>query len=123
MAFSKEVQVHRIKKYADWFFAEHIQPHFRAEEEFVFPILGKEDPLIKKALADHRRLLRLFKDETTAGKSLHQIEEELDQHIRFEERVLFPRIESVATAEQLKTIAENHVERPFVENPEDIFWK
>jgi len=56
----KGIEEERIKKYADWFFKHHLLPHFEAEEKYVFPILDAEDSRIKKALAQHRRLKRLF---------------------------------------------------------------
>src|SRR5690606_578003 len=81
----KGIALSRIKLYANWFFETHLLPHFEAEERHVFPILGNQNDLIKKALADHRRLKRLFEDEIDLEKTLSQIEEELESHIRFEE--------------------------------------
>jgi len=121
--FSKGVEAVRIKKYTDWFFENHIQPHFDVEEKYIFPILGNEHELVKKALSDHRRLKRLFENEEEIEKSLSLIEEELESHIRFEERVLFNEIQEIATEEQLKLISEKHTEEKFQENTEDEFWK
>jgi len=121
--FSKGVEAARIKKYTDWFFENHIQPHFEVEEKYIFPILGNEHELVKKALSDHRRLKRLFENEEEIEKSLSLIEEELESHIRFEERVLFNEIQEIATEEQLKLISEKHTEEKFQENTEDEFWK
>lgn len=120
--FNKEVEPERIKKYTDWFFARHILPHFEIEEVYMFPVLGTEHEMVKKALAEHRRLRRLYKKKTQVVRSLNQIEEELERHIRFEERELFNEIQRVATPEQLEYIAENHVEEDFQDNEEDQFW-
>lgn len=121
--FSKGVEVERIKKYADWFFENHIQPHFEVEEIYFYPILGNEHVLVKKALSEHRRLTRLFESKDEIEKSLSLIEEELESHIRFEERVLFGEIQNIATEEQLKRVAEKHTDEKFQENTEDEFWK
>ncbi len=121
--FSKEVEVRRIKKYNDWFFENHIKPHFKIEEKYVFPVLGDEHELVKKALAEHRRLSRLFENDEEVEKSLSRIEEELEAHIRFEERVLFNEIQKVASEEQLDRIDEHHTKTKFQENIEDEFWK
>ena len=120
--FSKQIEVERIKKYADWFFTNHLVPHFELEEEYIFTILDPKNELVKQALTDHRRLKRLFSQTTDLEKSLGRIEEELEKHIRFEERVLFPEVQTEATAEQLAEIAKIHNHELFVENNEDPFW-
>lgn len=120
---SKGIDVKRIKKYTDWFFKVHIQPHFEGEEKYMFPVLGEEHEMVKKALTEHRRLTRLFNDTKNIERSLHHIEEELDRHVRFEERELFMLIQEVATPEELKKIEVFHEELEFKENTEDEFWK
>src|SRR5690554_427167 len=119
----KGVDIKRIKKYTDWFFKDHIKPHFDDEEKYIFPILGKEHEMIKKALSEHCRLKRLFTEKDNVEKNLHHIEEELDRHIRFEERELFQEIQKVATQEELDKIEELHAELTFEENTEDQFWE
>lgn len=121
--FKKGVETDRIKRYVDWFFRDHIQPHFKVEEKYIFPILGMENTLVKQAMADHRRLLRLFLSSDEVEKTLSLIEEKLEQHIRFEERVLFNEIQQVATPEQLKLFNQHHEEHQFEENTKDEFWK
>lgn len=121
--FSKQVSTDRMKTYADWFFEHHLIPHFDLEEAEIFSILESDNELIKKALADHRRLKRLFSEETNIEKALSKIEEELEQHIRFEERILFPEIQKVATEEQLQHIAKIHQPESFEDNLADEFWK
>jgi len=118
----KNIAPNRMKVYADWFYKEHLLPHFEIEEKYLFPVLGNEHELIVKATAQHRRLTRLFTDQQQLAKSLSFIEEELETHIRFEERVLFNLIQETATTKQLNTIKKHHVEVPFVENETDMFW-
>lgn len=121
--FSKGVSAERIKQYADWFFEYHALPHFKLEEQHIFPILGLENELVKKAVAEHRRLTRLFNCADETHKSLSLIEEELENHIRFEERVLFNEIQKTATDEQLETILKIHNDEKFNDNTNDIFWQ
>ncbi|WP_242494535.1 hemerythrin domain-containing protein [Brumimicrobium glaciale] len=116
------VSVERIKKYNDWFFENHLKPHFADEEKYIFPILGDEDEMIKKALTEHRRLIRLFTEENDLDKTINHIEEELDRHIRFEERELFMVIQEKATPSEMQKIAELHDELKFVENNDDKYW-
>lgn len=90
------------------FYHGHLLPHFAIEEEAVFPVLGTGDPLVKRAISEHRRLTRLFLSTEDPVRDLSRIEDELEAHIRFEERVLFPRIQAVATEEQLERIDRMH---------------
>lgn len=119
-----EVAPNRMKSYTDWFKKNYLYPHFEAEEEWLFPVLGDDDALIKKALAEHRRLRRLFDDESDLIKSLSLIEEELDAHIRFEERVLFNEVQQNASSEELLEIEKHHHGIVFSDDAwDDHFWK
>ncbi len=124
MGLNKNVEAHRIGRYALWFYKTHLIPHFEMEEQHIFPILGSDHKLLKRALADHRRLGRLFAAEIEHVETLSKIEEELDNHIRFEERVLFPEIQNVATEAQLLQIEKIHrPDEKFEDNLNDEFWK
>lgn len=120
--FSKNIAPERIKVYADWFFKTHLIPHFEMEEQFVFPVLESNNELVKKALEDHTLLKRLFEDDHIEI-ALSQIEKALDEHIRFEERVLFPEIQKAATELELLEIEKIHQETDFVDKLDDQFWK
>ncbi|AXP80970.1 hypothetical protein CJ739_1885 [Mariniflexile rhizosphaerae] len=120
--FSKNIEPERIKVYADWFFKTHLIPHFEMEEQFVFPVLESNNELVKKALEDHTLLKRLFEDDHIEI-ALSQIEKALDEHIRFEERVLFPEIQKAATELELLEIEKIHQETDFVDKLDDQFWK
>ncbi|MFG6685023.1 hemerythrin domain-containing protein [Mariniflexile sp. HNIBRBA6329] len=120
--FSKNIEPERIKVYADWFFKTHLIPHFELEEQYVFSILKADNDLIKRALSDHRRLKKLFLDEDIKN-ALSKIEEVLEQHIRFEERVLFPEIQKIATEPELEFIEKIHQEADFIDKLDDEFWK
>ena len=121
--FSKEVSPERMKTYSDWFFKNYVLPHFRIEEKYLFPVLREDHEMVKRALAEHRRLERLFNDDKEITRSLSLIEEELELHVRYEERELFNEIQKQATSEQLLIITEVHKDERFQENAEDEFWK
>jgi iron-sulfur cluster repair protein YtfE (RIC family) len=122
IGFNKNIELQRIKNYADWYFENQVVPHLKLEEELLFPILGNQNELIKRALTEHRRLRRLFKKTDQIEKTLVQIEEEIESHIRFEEHILYVEIQKVATAQQLVKIEEIHSKFNFIENEEDPFW-
>ncbi len=118
-----QVEPKRIKSYTDWFKNKYLYPHFEAEEKFVFPVLGDENPFIKKALAEHRRLKRLFNQQSEILKALSLIEEELEKHIRFEERVVFNEVQQAATPGQFEEIEKKHHGIAFSDDTwEDKFW-
>ena len=121
--FNKNIDTERIWLYTDWFFKTHLIPHFELEEAYIFPILKSDDELVKKALSDHRRLKRLFSETEKDANTLNKIEEELEQHIRFEERVLFPEIQKIASQKQLALIEDIHQQDDFIDKLDDEFWK
>lgn len=120
----KKVETERIKNYVDWFFENQLMPHFEMEERDIFPVLGNEHELVKKALSEHRRLIRLFQKEDDVLKTLSIFEEELESHIRFEERILFNEIQLVASADQQRQILEKHaaIGKEDCTVWEDEFW-
>jgi iron-sulfur cluster repair protein YtfE (RIC family) len=122
--FTRNIPASRMKAYADWFFHTHLLPHFEMEEQHIFPLLGSENLLVKKALAEHRRLTRLFENAEKPEKILGQIEEELDAHIRFEERILFNEIQKQVAGETLNEIEALHsLEAAEIACWADEFWE
>lgn len=124
--FRKKIEVSHIKSYADWFYKNHLLPHFEVEEKYVFFILGNDHELVKRALAEHRKLKRLFKNENEVTKSLGLIEELLETHIRFEERVLFNEIQKIATQKELEEMELMHADMDSHKKPKEWkyeFWK
>jgi quercetin dioxygenase-like cupin family protein len=85
------------------FFAEETVPHFREEEERLFPSMVEFDearPLLVQALFEHQRLharaAQLHQLLTTGGDAspiMRELGRLLEAHVRTEERQLFPLIE------------------------------
>ena len=121
--FTKGVSITRMKLYIDWFFKNHLQPHFELEEKYIFPILGNENVLIKQAIEEHKIISRLFCDTSHIETSIKQIQEDLEKHVRFEERVLFDEIQKVASSENMEEIIKLHTNEKFIENTTDVFWE
>lgn len=121
--FNKNIEPERMMKFATWFYKMEIKPHFSDEEKYLFPILEPGNELIERALKEHRRIKRLFLDTENPERSLHRLEEELDAHIRFEERILFNEIQKVATPEQLQKIEEIHTDLEPTPEYADPFWE
>lgn len=121
--FAQNISIERMRSFRDWFYENEILPHFEAEEKHIFPLLDKSHLLIIRALKEHRRIKRLFMDTKNIEKTLSLLEEELVAHIRFEERILFNKIQEVATKQQLQFIDELHLENPKKAEYHDLFWE
>ncbi|MCO5315495.1 MAG: hemerythrin domain-containing protein [Solirubrobacterales bacterium] len=88
-------------------------PHFRIEEEVLLPgsnVGGPaEDPEIARMLSDHleirRRMARVEAGEGDIAE-IKGVAGMMRDHCRFEERELFPRIESEMTEEELIPLGE-----------------
>lgn len=116
-----------LKAFCSYFYTHYLVPHFNIEETLLYPVLGNNHELVKTALEAHHKISDLFK---TAGTDIHlydMLEKELNNHIRFEERVLFNEIQKLATPQQLAAIAaaDTHNDKGFVsiEQWEDKFWE
>lgn len=120
--FSLGIDPDRIKKYTDWFWRNHLIPHFETEEQFIFPILGKDNRLITQAIDEHRHLQELFESGESVSENLSKIESLLNDHIRFEERVLFNAIQEIATENEIKLLNEVHQQTENCGIWEDEFW-
>lgn len=118
----KKVDPLRIRSYAGFIWETNLKQHFEIEEKYLFPILGKDHDLIKRAIDQHLKLESLFNSESETLKILKHIEEELESHIRFEERVLFNLIQEKATETQLAELMLNSSESKCI-LWNDEFWK
>jgi iron-sulfur cluster repair protein YtfE (RIC family) len=121
--FVLEVSMERIDAYVQWYFVKYVLPHFEKEEKFVFPLLGFDNELVKRAMGDHRRLRRLFTSKSNLERKLSLIEEEFELHIRFEEKILFTEIQSLVPRNELEMLVEKLKAQTFEENTLDQFWK
>ena len=119
----KKIDPKRIKIYTDWFWQTYLIQHFEIEEKYIFSVLDNKHELVLKALAEHRRLRRLFESKDDYLKKLYLIEEELESHIRFEERILFEEIQNKATTKQIEQIEKYHSDDHFTDNLNDPFWE
>lgn len=121
--FKLNIEPERMKAYTDWFQLNYLTPHFDVEEKYIFPILGNDHELVKQALTEHRRIKNLFGEEIELEKALNEIEKELDQHIKFEERILFNEIQKTASPDQLEKVQKQHQGIAFSDKEwEDHFW-
>lgn len=122
----KQVPADRIRPYVQYFWDNHLDRHFLEEETVLFA--GLHDALCEQAIAEHAVIRKLTEeacaaDITIAG--LHLLADSIDNHIRFEERTLFPHLEQllqgspiIAIGERLRQMHETHLPDLYP----DEFW-
>jgi hemerythrin-like domain-containing protein len=96
------------------FWREHGALHFRVEEDVLLPAVAQRvdstDPVVVRVLTDHVEIRRMANDleatEAPDAAELNALGEALNDHVRHEERVLFPMIEEALTDEELARLAQ-----------------
>ena len=123
----KNIPLDKILKYINFFWTAHLKEHFQEEEVLLFNRL--DDELSRQAKSEHRilagRLYRLNHDEHQIASDYLSFAELLTEHIRFEERTLFPHLETGLPESALKSVGDflagKHM-AVFVDNYPDEFW-
>ena len=122
------VAVERIRKYVQYFWQQHLQPHF-CEEEIIFftPI---KDRMVQRAINEHKQIRQQIEylprySGNDERKSLAKIADMVYEHVRYEERDLFPHLERKLSKGQLENIGEQ-LEKAhpasLQDQYEDQFW-
>lgn len=73
-------------------FVAHLDRHFKEEELWLFPKLANTNALRVQAEKQHERLRKMVDD---GGLIPEEFANLLEEHIRFEERTLFPLFEQI----------------------------
>jgi hemerythrin-like domain-containing protein len=95
------------------FYGAQLVPHFRAEEEVLFPLLrsvvaGSEE-MIDELVRDHgqiRQAIPQLEGGTGLAKLIFDLGDLLERHIRKEERELFPLFEQHVEGWQAEAVGE-----------------
>ena len=122
------VAMERISKYVQYFWQQHLQPHFREEENIFFAPI--KDRLVQRAVNEHKYIKQQIEDlanysGNNGRKSLEKIADMVYEHVRYEERDLFPHLERKLSKEQLENIGEqidNRHSSSLQDHYEDQFW-
>lgn len=93
----------RIADYVGHFWDTHLKEHFLDEEKYLFTLLPADNAKRMQAIREHNKLgiqiNNVRKNQTYSA--LSKFADELEAHIRFEERDLFNVIEQSADSAQL----------------------
>jgi hemerythrin-like domain-containing protein len=102
----------RAQEFRD-FFDKQLAPHFRAEEEVLFPFMREavpqSAPLLDDLISDHHGLKQAVQDlaaGTPLSKVIFDMGDLLERHIRREERELFPLFENHVESSKAKDVGE-----------------
>ena len=124
----KGVNAERISNYVEYFFKEDLEKHFKDEEQLLFSRLPVDDVLRKRAEEEHQSIYKLVKDideNKNDTELLAKLANELEKHIRFEERELFNHLQNHITAENLELIEKRfpNNSKTIDDSWEDTFWE
>ncbi len=122
LGLSRKIEPSRLNAYTQFFRHEYLEPHFRIEEEKIFPELGNEHPMVVRALKEHRQIENLLNRTMQHESEFVLLQSLLDGHIRFEERVLFQEMQLQLLPEALQRIAAVHREVEIRNEWKDPFW-
>jgi hemerythrin-like domain-containing protein len=94
------------------FWRDRGRRHFRIEEDVLLPAYERfasaSEEAVVRVLTDHVTIRRRAADLEQGERqlaSLHELGTLLDEHVRHEERVLFPLIEQALPASELESLA------------------
>ena len=120
----KNADLSRMKKYLLYFLTEHMREHFREEEDFLFAPV--KDEKVQRALDEHVVILNLtdkiLNTDEPEREDLKNLAQLVDDHVRYEERILFPHLENVLSEAQLAEISKQLPDHLAKDTFEDRFW-
>lgn len=114
-----------LAEFVQWFWKADLQEHFQKEEQVLAIHLPSENELVQQMFKEHQQLEALVHLSTgSAGENVFlELAERLSNHVRFEERQLFPFAEKVISAEHMENIYKELVKtRPHPTKWEKEFW-
>lgn len=99
----KQVSAARMRPYIKYFWQQHLEQHFAEEENLLFSLVN--DDLTEQAIIEHKHIKQLVEAIVHAADvssdELNTLANTVDDHIRFEERKLFPHIEQQLSDKEL----------------------
>jgi len=121
----KKIDIKRITDYVHWFWENDLREHFDKEEQILAPSLPAEHEWVLQMKKEHNVIKEQLEDLGSAADdtSLEKLATLINDHIRFEERVLFPFAEERLNPAQLETIYHKLAEQPSGKSGwPDEFW-
>lgn len=121
----KGIEPERISKFTKWFWDTDLQYHFEKEENILAPLITDRLDLKEQLLSEHNEIKNLLKaaENDSSKETLQKLSDVVNDHIRFEERVLFKYIEETVSKQDLEAIG-NYLSEEKENNAvwQDEFW-
>ena len=117
--------VSKLKEYTFWYWKQHIKPHFFQEEKILLPHMPANNELANRLKKEHEdiRELILNLDQEPDKSTFIELCNLVNDHIRFEERQLFPFLEQTLPPGELNDIFLKLEQHPLsCEEWKDEFW-
>jgi|SRR6185312_7652588 len=124
---SRDVNLERIRPYVHYFWQHNLEEHFSEEETLLYR--DSPGPLCQRAMVEHQSIRDLVWSIMGNGAwdraNYANLTDLIENHIRFEERQVFPYLEQKLTPEQLSRVGARLLqlhEQPADDLYEDAFW-
>jgi hemerythrin-like domain-containing protein len=104
------VPADRIRNYVAYCYREDLSEHFRLEEESLLPAFQADDPLVARTIDEHKQIRTLIDQMNVHNEAglLKTFADVLEKHIRFEERVLFMKLQTMLSDAELWELEKAH---------------
>lgn len=116
------IDANRINVYTQWFYQNYLMTHFLEEEQYLFPLLSNYNELILQALQEHETIKDIISNNNLNYEALLNFATLLNNHVRFEERILFNKIQDNVSPYKLEKLKDKLKEVIYIENKIDEFW-
>ena len=121
------IESKRIIDYCLHNYEEILSPHMAREEKYILTRLTETDTDRIRIVNDHA-MVRIIIDELSkfpenSTQLLTQFASELDDHIRFEERIFFPRLQQEIAIDLLNSMQPAEEELKECTTWHDPFWE
>lgn len=123
----RDIDLIRITDYTVFFFEKDLIQHFKEEEKNLFSKLPADDLLRQQALREHEKIYTLvdnLRKNKMNANLLTEFADTLENHIRFEERILFNHLENNLSEDELTKLVEEHGKKVIDVDTkwDDHFW-
>ena len=113
-----------IGRFVQWYWQAHLQHHFEQEEAAFVPAIPAGDVLVQQMAAEHRQIKESIYalSQSDSESALAALATLVNDHIRFEERILFPHIEKAVSTKVLNDMQAQFSDSEPNEVWEEEFW-
>lgn len=115
-----------ISDFIQWFWEADLEEHFRREEQVLVVHLPEENPLVARMFDEHEQIEALVRLSANIRDEdiFIQLADTIHNHIRFEERELFPYAEETLSPQAMEIVSRELLqEKPHSRKWENPFWE